>query len=85
MRTVEIIRMLAVAAVALYGLHRAAGWAEGRGWIHYRRGRGRGAALGNALLEVHALVEPSKRHVIEERRRECVDQEDSGDPPEPRS
>jgi len=66
--------------VALGALHRAALWAEARGLIHYRR-RGTSGSLGNAMLEVQAILEPSKRHVIEERVRDPAEDAESGDPP----
>lgn len=75
----------ALTLAVLYAVHRAACWAESRGWIRYRDSRGRSAALGNALLEVHTLIEPSKRFVLEERLRDEADEEDSGDPPSPPS
>ena len=70
------------ALVLLYGLHRVALWAERRGWIYYRRRRGTSAALGNALLNVQSLVEPSRKHVLEERVKETRHDDESGDPPE---
>jgi hypothetical protein len=41
--------------------------------------------LGNAFLELHPMLEPSKRHVVEVRKKERRDQAESGDPetPEP--
>ncbi len=80
---VTLLAWLVGALVALYGLHRLALWAEGRGWIYYRKRRGTSGALGNAALEIHALLEPSKRYVLEERRRDDAEEEGSGDPPEP--
>lgn len=73
---------LILAAAGLIALHRAALAAERRGWIRYRDGRGRAAALGNALLEVHAILEPSKRFTLEERLRDPSQHDDDGDPPE---
>jgi hypothetical protein len=75
--------VVAAAVVGLWGLHRLARRAEARDRIRCRRGRGSAAALGNALLEVQSMVEPSARHVLEERRREAEAPEESGDPPEP--
>ena len=69
----------------LYGLHRLACWAEDHGHIYYRRKGGTSGALSNAALEVQALLEPSKRYVLEERRRDQTDEEDSGDPPHGRA
>ena len=73
---------LGLAAVAsLYCLHRIALWAERRGFVYYRRKHGRSGTLSSAVLEVHSLFDPSKRYVLEEKLREQVEGEDSGDPP----
>jgi hypothetical protein len=70
-----------VAAGAVYGLHRLALWMEARGWISYRKKHGSSGGLGTAFLEVQSLLEPSTRHVLELRRNEDFEDEDSGDPP----
>ncbi len=69
--------------LGLVAAHLLAGWAEDRGWIHYRRRRGGSGALGNAVLEVQAMLEPATRHVIEERLEEREEADASGDPPKP--
>ncbi len=73
----------AVILVGLYGLHRLAVWAEERGYIYYLRGHGSSGSAGSAFLEVQALLEPGVRHVVNERRREIVEEKESGDPPSP--
>ncbi len=55
---------LIIAAVLLI-LHLAMTWAEGKGWVYYRKGRGSGVALGNAMAEMEALVNPAIEHRIE--------------------
>jgi len=65
----------------LYSLHRLASWAERRGWIHYLKRRGSSGALGSALLEIQAIMEPSKRYVLEERRKDDSERPEPGDPP----
>ena len=72
---------IASIVVAIYLLHRLALWAESRGWIHYRHRRPSSSSLGNAFLEVQNLVDPAKRAVLEERRREVGEQDESGEPP----
>ena len=67
--------------LALYALHRLSCWMEDRGWIYYRKKRGSSGALGSAFLEVQSILEPGKRYVLEERLKEDVEQDDSGDPP----
>jgi hypothetical protein len=77
----------ALIALAVLGgllcLHRIAVWAERRGWIYYRTKHGSSGALGNAFLEVQAIVEPSARHVLEERVKDDLEAEETGDPPAP--
>lgn len=68
-------------AVALYGLHRLALWMERRGWLYYRHGRGSSGSLGNAFLHIQSMIEPGKRHVLEQRLEEEREDEESGDPP----
>ena len=65
----------------LYGFHYLALWAERRGWIYYLKRRGSSGALGSALLEVQAIMEPSKGYVLEERRKDDSEASESGDPP----
>ncbi len=81
---IRVAEAALLAAAGLYALHRLALWAEARGWIYYTR-RGSSGALGNAFLEVQALFEPTRRHVLEERQRavEKEEEDEDGDPPEP--
>ena len=74
--------VIVAVGLLLYGVHRLALHAEARGWIHYRKA-GRGGTLGNALLEVHSILEPQQKHVVEERKRESAEERESGDPPNP--
>jgi hypothetical protein len=74
--------ILAVGAVlVLVGLDRVGLWMERRGWLYYRRVKPSSSSLGNALLELQSILEPSKQHVIEARLEEHDEQADSGDPP----
>jgi hypothetical protein len=66
---------------AMYALHRLGVWMEDRGWIYYRKKHGSSGSLGSALLEIEALLEPSKRHVVEIKRRDESEQYESVDPP----
>jgi hypothetical protein len=80
---VSALLILLAAAVALYGLHRLALWAEDRGWIYYLRRKPSGSSLGNAFLEVQSLIEPEKKQLVEAHKAESVEEDDQGDPPEP--
>ena len=70
-----------IVAVVLCLLDMLALWAERRGWIYYRQNRSSGDAVRNAFLDLQAFLEPSTRHVIEERKRIKKDEQDSGDKP----
>ena len=72
-----------IAIIGLYLLDKLALWAEQRGWIYYRYKRCSRTAIGNAMLELQTIVEPSKRYVVEERKKIRKDEKDSGDKPEP--
>ncbi len=76
-----ILAGLAAAIGGLYALHCLAIWAERRGWIYYVKRRGTSGALGTAFLEIQSIMEPGKRYVVEERSRQVVGNQDSGDPP----
>lgn len=71
--------MLAGIAGGVSALDRFGRWLEARGWIYYRTKRG-SVSLGMALMETQALLDPTKRHVLEATRTE-PDEGDSGDRP----
>ncbi len=67
--------------LALYCIDRIAVWAEGRGWIFYRKRHPESSSVGNAMLELQTILEPSKRHLIEERVKQGGESQESGDKP----
>ena len=73
-----LLPWIALAVAILYPLHLLAIYAEKRGWIYYRKKHG-SVTVGSAFLEIQALMEPSKRHVLEQRRRDDFDNQESGD------
>jgi hypothetical protein len=75
-----VVWVIAVVAT-MYALHRLGLWMEQRGWIYYWKKHGSSGTLSSAFLELEALLEPSKRHVIEIKRRDQSEQYESGDPP----
>ena len=76
----QLLVLLVIGVVGLV-LHRLALWAERRGWIYYRNGRG--SALGSAMSAVDPIYNPGKSHQVEEQRRldDDRDNEDAGAPP----
>jgi hypothetical protein len=77
----KLLLTLVLVCGALYLLHRLARWAEDRGLIYYRRYRPSRSAIGNAFLEVQTIVDPGKRLVLEARRQEPSEEDESGEPP----
>jgi hypothetical protein len=62
---------LAILAVVLglVAVDRLALWMASRGWIRWRRSeRSGGGAMAGVLTEFQQIVEPSVRHVIEDRQ-----------------
>lgn len=58
-------------------------WLESRGWLYYRRTRGRGGGALYHTLELHSVFDPSIEEVIEIMYHEEQDQDESGEPPAP--
>jgi len=57
-------------------------WLEWRGLIDYRRtypGRFNGGQVGPAFLGIQSLLEPDKRHGVEEQTAVHTERENSGD------
>ena len=71
------------AGAAIYGLHRLALRLERKGHLYYLHSKPSSSALGNAALAVQSILEPGKRHVVEERQAERSERRESGDPPDP--
>jgi len=65
--------VVVVVAASLYLIDRALLWAEQRGWIYWRRRKASSTSVGSAMLSVHSILEPDKRHVVEERQRQDAD------------
>lgn len=78
-----IAAVAALIALGLIAMHRLARWAERRGWIYYLERRPSRGALGNAFLEVQALLEPAARQLIEIREAEPAEEDEQGEPPLP--
>ncbi len=70
------------AVVVVWLLDRLALWAEGRGWLYWRRRRGTGGA-GTALGDVFLLFQPTRAHLVaeQERQRQTIAYPESGAPP----
>lgn len=56
---------------------------EGRGWIYYRKKKPGSSALSNACLEVQQLLEPSRKYVVQVKRDERRQLQETGELPPP--
>jgi hypothetical protein len=71
--------LLAILAL-LWALDRALIWCELRGWIYYRlTPRPVRSSVGNALLSLEALLQPSRRHVIEMKEEQELERRQDGE------
>lgn len=73
--------ILCLLAVLLWLVDRGLLKAEERGWIYWRKRRGHSDRLGQAFLDLHTMLEPRHRHVLEEKRRERDEKAAEGAPP----
>lgn len=72
-----------VGELLLFFLRRAFAWMDDRGWITMWSDPPSYRSLGNAFLEVQALTQPEKMHLLREHKRERAEQQESGDGVEP--
>ena len=80
---IDTVLTIGAWALGLWLLHRFLSYAEGRGWIYYRKARGRYGGLGVTSNFLN-MYDPSRRH-LQEVVREVEwkrDEDDDGDDPE---
>lgn len=80
MSAARAIVWVLVAAAACLVLDRLLLAAEARGWIYWRRRRASPGTPAGAMLELHAMLEPSRRHTAEVVRAEAHEEDDAGGP-----
>jgi hypothetical protein len=81
---VQLLVLLAVAAALFALLSRAMRKRDERWESDDWRDPGRSSVkFGTPLLEIQSLLEPDRKHQTEETRRVKLEEEESGDPPEP--
>lgn len=44
-------------------------WLERKGWLFYRKRKSPGGFVGNALLELNSVFQPSSHNVIEVKKK----------------
>ena len=79
----EALRWLAITAAVISAavvLDRLLLAAEARGWIYWRRRKASPGTRAGAMLELHAMLEPSRRHAAEVVRAEAHEEDDEGGP-----
>ena len=57
------------------------GFGVKKGWLFPPDHKPDSTAMGNAMLNVQAILEPSKEHVVEQRRATRKEEEGTGDRP----
>jgi hypothetical protein len=71
---------------ALYILDRLLLWMESKGWVYWRRAKGRpGGAMTGVFLSIQEMVQPGALEAAEHRAAKKQEQDDSGAPLAPES
>jgi hypothetical protein len=80
----KLIGIVAALLLLLVAIDRVLLWCEMRGWIVWRRTPRIRHSAGIALLNIDALLQPSRRHVIELRQdaEVCREEDDEAGPPD---
>lgn len=81
MKIALAVLLTLLAAALLWLADRGLLKAEERGWIYYRKKRGHSDRMSQAFSELHGMLEPGQRHVVEEMRREDSEKPGDGAPP----
>jgi len=80
MTALSWLGVIAAAVAGLVAVDRLLLAAEARGWIYWRRRTSSPGTRAGALLELHALLEPDRRHTAEIVRAEGHEEEDEAGP-----
>lgn len=83
MNIIKIVILVPIIFIALYLLHKLLTWCEKKRWINYRRIGS--DSVGDAMMELHSMLSPDIKNVIEVRQQKKQEEDDSGDPPDPLS
>jgi hypothetical protein len=79
----KILLVCALAAAVLYGIHRLLLYCESRGWIYYWHKQGSPGTRASALLELHAMLEPQKKHMLTIQKEEHKEEDGDSGPKQP--
>lgn len=61
----SFIAKIVLVCFFIFALDRLGLWLESKGWLYYRKRKAQGGFVGNALLELNSVFQPSARHVLE--------------------
>ncbi|MES1156226.1 MAG: hypothetical protein ABUL73_00480 [Alphaproteobacteria bacterium] len=73
---------LAAVVLALFAIDQIALWAERRGWIYWRKTKGRRGGVGDVFLGVEAGLNPRADYVVQAKQAKKREDRGAGDPPE---
>ena len=74
----SLLGIMSFVALALFVffLRRFFAWMDRRGWITYSGDPPTYGSLGNAFQQLQSIYQPSVEYVLEEKRREKVEEDD---------
>ena len=83
MNIINIIILVTIVCTVFYFLHNFLIWCEKKRWINYRGISS--DSIGDAMMELHAMLSQNVKSVVEIKQQKNLEEDDSGDQPDPLS
>ena len=77
----KILLIIATICFSPYFFDKIFLWLESQSWLYYRNKKAESGIIGNALLELHSLLNPGARHVIEVKQNAVKQKRNETDVP----
>jgi hypothetical protein len=81
MNAIKTVILIILICLTLFILHKFLIWCENKRWINYRRISS--DSIGDSMMELHTMLSPNVKKVIEIKQQKKQECDDSGDPLEP--
>jgi len=77
----KIFLIISAICAVFYLFDKVCLWLESQGWLYYRNKKADSGVIGKAMLELHFLLNPSTRYVIEVKQNAIKQKRNETDTP----